>query len=155
MAGTVDEEQRTSWWHATLEWMRSFRGHPLLAIEFYSRLRAGTIGEATDILTANDTILPAVKTLAPLASPKGWAVPTLHSRIGNAPEIVMAEGDKVAVSWTITGKHTGIVACRQPAAMLPQGVNIFRVEDGRIAEIWNFRNDLWVLQQIGAVALNF
>jgi steroid delta-isomerase-like uncharacterized protein len=73
------------------------------------------------------------------------------------PEIVMADDDKVAVSWTITGKHTGqyrgFPATGKDVTL--KGVNIFRIEDGRIAEIWNFRNDLWVLQQIGAVALNF
>jgi predicted ester cyclase len=31
------------------------------------------------------------------------------------------------------------------------GVNIFRMADGRIAEIWNHRDDLALYQQLGAI----
>ena len=30
------------------------------------------------------------------------------------------------------------------------GVNIFRLEGGRIAELWNHRDDLGLMQQVGA-----
>jgi len=34
------------------------------------------------------------------------------------------------------------------------GVNIFRIENGQITEIWNHRDDLSILEQIGAVRLS-
>jgi predicted ester cyclase len=30
------------------------------------------------------------------------------------------------------------------------GVNIFRIRDGKVAEIWNHRDDLGLAQQLGA-----
>ncbi len=30
------------------------------------------------------------------------------------------------------------------------GVNIFRIRDGKIVEIWNHRDDLGLMQQLGA-----
>ena len=34
------------------------------------------------------------------------------------------------------------------------GVNIFRFENGKVAEIWNHRDDLGLMTQLGAVTMN-
>ena len=52
--------------------------------------------------------------------------------------------------WTAEGTHRGpwgtIAATRRP--MTFSGVNIFRFENGKVAEIWNYRDDLGLMQQL-------
>jgi steroid delta-isomerase-like uncharacterized protein len=67
-------------------------------------------------------------------------------------EIVIAEGEYVAARWTASGTHTGrwgnIDATGRVVTL--SGVNIFRFESGRVAEIWNHRDDLGLQEQLGA-----
>jgi steroid delta-isomerase-like uncharacterized protein len=67
-------------------------------------------------------------------------------------EIVVAEGDYVAARWTASGTHTGAWGDVEPTgrSMTFSGVNIFRFDDdGRVAEIWNHRDDLGLREQLG------
>jgi steroid delta-isomerase-like uncharacterized protein len=66
-------------------------------------------------------------------------------------DLMIAEGDMVVVRWTTKGTHTG-----QWGKVLPtgkhatfSGVNIFRIENGKVAELWNHRDDLGLMQQLG------
>lgn len=68
-------------------------------------------------------------------------------------DLVLAEGDLVAARWTASGTHTGswagVAPTGEPARF--SGVNIFRFgDDGKVAEIWNHRDDLGLLEQLGA-----
>jgi steroid delta-isomerase-like uncharacterized protein len=67
-------------------------------------------------------------------------------------EIVIAEGDYVAARWTASGTHTGrwgdVEATGRSVTF--SGVNIFRFEGGRVAEIWNHRDDLGLQEQLRA-----
>lgn len=68
-------------------------------------------------------------------------------------ERIMADGDKVAARWTITGTHQGTFL-NIPASGNPikdQGVDIFRFANGQIVEIFVNENDLGLLQQMGAI----
>ena len=49
----------------------------------------------------------------------------------------IAAGDKVVLRWTFRGKHTGI--------------NIFRIVDGKIAELWVESDDLGEQRQLGVI----
>lgn len=68
----------------------------------------------------------------------------------------VAEGDLVASRWTAGGTHTGA-----PFAGLPpsgrsfriEGMSMYRVEDGRIAEGWVSDDTLGMASQLGLVAL--
>jgi steroid delta-isomerase-like uncharacterized protein len=66
-------------------------------------------------------------------------------------EIVIAEGDYVAGRWTASGTHTGRWGDVEPTGRFVtfSGVNIFRFENGRVAEIWNHRDDLGLREQLG------
>ncbi|KAM3106993.1 ester cyclase [Phormidesmis sp. 146-33] len=64
----------------------------------------------------------------------------------------IAEANKVASRWYITGTHKGMFL-DMPAtgnAIKDQGVDIFILEGGKIAEIWVNENDLGLMKQIGA-----
>lgn len=68
-------------------------------------------------------------------------------------ERIMADGDKVAARWSITGTHKGTFL-GIPASnnkIKDQGVDIFRFDGGRIIEIFVNENDLGLLQQMGAI----
>ena len=53
--------------------------------------------------------------------------------------------------WLATGTHTGRWAGFEPTGrtMSFSAVNVCRFEDGKVAEIWNHRDDLGLQEQIG------
>jgi steroid delta-isomerase-like uncharacterized protein len=67
-------------------------------------------------------------------------------------EIMLAEDEFVAARWSATGTHSGRWGTIGPTGRRAtfSGVNIFRFENGRVAEIWNHRDDLGLLEQLGA-----
>jgi predicted ester cyclase len=66
-------------------------------------------------------------------------------------DLILAEGDLVAARWTTEGKNTGPWAGRPPTGKRARfsGVNIFRIEGGKVVELWNHRDDLGLMQQLG------
>lgn len=67
-------------------------------------------------------------------------------------EILIADGDYVAARWTAHGTHSGrwgdVDATGRFVTL--SGVNLFRFESGRVAELWNHRDDLGLQEQLGA-----
>jgi predicted ester cyclase len=68
-------------------------------------------------------------------------------------EDMMAEGNKVAVRFTACGIHRGAFMALQPTGkpITMTGIEIFRIENGKIAELWGETNLLGLMQQIGVV----
>ena len=74
--------------------------------------------------------------------------------IRNTVEDSVAEGDRVVVRWTGNGTHTGAPLMGVPAMGAPvtaQGVYVFRIVDGKIAEVWDNWDNLNVVQQLGGL----
>ena len=67
-------------------------------------------------------------------------------------ELIVAEGDLVAARWHASGTHNGRWATVEPTgrAIDYSGVNFFRIDGGKVVEIWNHRDDLGLMEQIGA-----
>jgi steroid delta-isomerase-like uncharacterized protein len=67
-------------------------------------------------------------------------------------KIVLGDGEYVAARWTASGTHTGSWGDVEPTGQFVtfSGVNIFRFEQGLVAEIWNHRDDLGLREQLGA-----
>ena len=63
---------------------------------------------------------------------------------------VIASGDRVAVRWTAIGTHQGdqlgVLATGKQVRLT--GIDILRIEDGRIVERWGETNGLEMMQQI-------
>jgi steroid delta-isomerase-like uncharacterized protein len=80
---------------------------------------------------------------------KGWrsAFPDLAVHV----DLMVAEGDLVAVRWTARGTNTGtgngIPATGRKVEV--SGTAIFRFVDGRIAEEWTSANTLSLMKQLG------
>ena len=66
-------------------------------------------------------------------------------------EILVAEGDKVAVYATYSGTMTGPMGNFPPTgkSLESKFLSIFRIENGRIAEIWVEWDNLAMLTQLG------
>ena len=68
-------------------------------------------------------------------------------------DLVLGEGDLVAARWSASGTHTSAWGDLAPTGKRAEfsGVNIFRFgQDGKVAEIWNHRDDLGLMEQLGA-----
>jgi steroid delta-isomerase-like uncharacterized protein len=77
------------------------------------------------------------------------AFPDLQWRI----DLVFGEADLVAGRCTASGTHTGSWGDLPPTGKRAEfsGVNIFRFgDDGKVVEIWNHRDDLGLMNQLGA-----
>ena len=62
----------------------------------------------------------------------------------------VAQGDIVAVRWSARGASTGRFLMLPPTGGTVEysGVSMYRVEDDRIAEIWEARNTLGIMLQL-------
>ncbi len=76
------------------------------------------------------------------------AFPDLQFKV----DLTVAEGDLVAARWTASGTNTGPWGETGPTGKSAtfSGVNFFRFAEGKVAEIWNHRDDLGLMQQLGA-----
>jgi len=79
----------------------------------------------------------------------GWlaAVPDLQV---DAVDVV-AEGDRVCIRYIAYGTHTGTLLGQAGTGkpIKVDGINIYRLVDGKIAETWQFMDALNLLRQIG------
>jgi steroid delta-isomerase-like uncharacterized protein len=67
-------------------------------------------------------------------------------------DFILAEDDFVAARWTASGTHLGTWAGVEPTGneMRFSGINVFRFSEGKVVELWNHRDDLGLMQQLGA-----
>ena len=78
------------------------------------------------------------------------AFPNNHLAI----EHLVAEDDKVVARWTSYNTHTGANFLNIPASGNPiivTGTTIYRLEDGKIIEMWHNEDTLGMLQQLGMI----
>ena len=66
-------------------------------------------------------------------------------------DLIVGEGDFVVGTLDGVGYHLGSWGGLEPTGMRAtfSAVNIFRFEDGKVAEIWNHRDDLGLMEQLG------
>jgi steroid delta-isomerase-like uncharacterized protein len=82
-----------------------------------------------------------------IASDFRGAFPDLHTAI----DFMVEEGEFVVSRWTAEGTHTGMWGDISPTGKRIRfcGVNIYRIRNGKVIELWNHRDDLGVMQQLG------
>lgn len=67
-------------------------------------------------------------------------------------DLIVGEENFVVGRWTASGTHRGTWGMLEPTGRRAtfSAVNIFRFEKGKVAEIWNHRDDLGLIEQVGA-----
>ncbi len=77
------------------------------------------------------------------------AFPDLHITTDD----LIAEGDKVTKVWTAHSTHKGdfmgIPATGK--SIVIKGIEVFRIADGKIAELWASMDNLGMMQQLGVI----
>ena len=77
------------------------------------------------------------------------AFPDLHITTDD----LIAEGDKVTKIWTARCTHKGELM-GIPATgkqIVVKGIEVFRIADGKIAELWASMDNLGMMQQLGVI----
>ena len=66
---------------------------------------------------------------------------------------MIAEGDRVMARWTFFGVHQGEYFGLPPTnrRVSYSGINIFRIENRKIAEIWDLIDRIWLWQHLGVI----
>jgi steroid delta-isomerase-like uncharacterized protein len=68
-------------------------------------------------------------------------------------EDMVAEGNKVTARFTASGIHRGPFMGLSPTGkpITMTGIEIFRIENGKIAELWGEANMFGLMQQLGII----
>jgi predicted ester cyclase len=113
----------------------------------------GDLG-VVDELVAPDAVPPHG---SEVSGPRAYKQEIMQIRDGLADyetvvEDVFGVGDRVAIRWRTTGRHTGPLFGFAPTgrSVCIPGVDIFRVVDGKIVEHWGEEAMPSLLGQIGA-----
>ena len=128
-----------------------------LVRRFYEEAwRDGELG-VIDELFADDYVRHDLRPGDPPPGPRGMRQITADFRaafpdLSFVVDIMVADGDLVAARWTASGTNTGPWGGMAPTGRTAtlSGVNIFRFEHDKVAEIWNHRDDLGLREQLGA-----
>lgn len=66
---------------------------------------------------------------------------------------VIGDGDMVATLWTVTGTHKGELFGIAPSGktVTVEGMNFYRLANGKVTEVWTQFDSLAMLQQLGAI----
>ena len=122
-------------------------------------LNNGTWREAADVVYTTTFVLHDPMAPPGLVGPQGvkdylydpWfaAFPDAQFTI----EDLIAEGDKVVGRATLRGTHRGALMGIAPTGkhVTVTGIAIYRVEEGKIAEMWDNSDILGLMQQLGAI----
>ena len=127
-----------------------------LVRRFYQEVWAdGNVGFADAVFAADyvrhdlrpTQALPGPAGQAKIAADFRRAFPDLRWEV----DLLMGEADMVVGRWTASGTHTGPWGAIEPTGTTVSfsGVNIFRFAAGKVAEIWNHRDDLGLMNQVG------
>ncbi len=112
-----------------------------------------------DLAAADDLLAQDFALHTPLPSPPGiqgmndviTACRAAFEHLDVTVEDMVAEGDRVAARFTARGIHKGAFMGFAPAgkSVTMTGIEIFRIENGKIAELWGEANLLGVMGQLG------
>jgi steroid delta-isomerase-like uncharacterized protein len=78
------------------------------------------------------------------------AFPDIHVKV----EDIISDNDKVVVRSSISGTQTGLLMGKIPASgkhVVWNGIDIFKINDGKITDRWSQRDLFSLMEQIGAL----
>jgi len=116
----------------------------------------GNLAVADELIAADVVDHDAFPGQAPGRDGQKQHVTLLHAgftEIRFTIQDVIAEGDKVMDHWTATMTHHGEFMGILPSGkqVTITGIDISRIADGRMVELWHREDTLGLLQQLGAI----
>lgn len=122
------------------------------AEELWNQGQASLIGDFVTVdIVVHGPGFPDMKGLAAFTDSYALfrtAFPDFHVTIDE----LVAEGDKVALRWTESGTHkgeyAGIAATGKHVTWT--GMSVYRITNGKIAEMWVNQDDVGLLRQLSA-----
>ena len=112
-----------------------------------------------DLYAADDLLAPNFALHIPLPSRPGisgmndviTACRAAFDHLDVTVEDMVAEGDMVAARFTARGIHKGVFMGLPPTgkSITMTGIEIFRIADGKIAELWGEANLMGIMSQLG------
>lgn len=125
--------------------------------KFFGSLNAGDVDGAARLLASEYVeyggppgLPPGISGFRAFIAMVTGAFPDLHVEVHE----VFGEGDRIAARLTVSGTHRGVLmGTIQPTGkhVAWDGIDIFRVKNGRIMERWNSRDLLGLMRQLGVV----
>jgi steroid delta-isomerase-like uncharacterized protein len=117
----------------------------------------GALGVAEEIFAATcvhhtfDPITPALEDGPEGAKNMVTAYRTAFPDTRFTFDDLFAEGDRVLIRWTAQGTHTGSLMGVAPTQMkvTVHGMDVYRVAEGKIQEIWINWDTMGFMQQLG------
>lgn len=102
-------------------------------------------------LAGNPEPMKGAESVKQAAQMYSSAFPDWH----NTLDMVIAEGNIVVTQWTERGTHQGVFQGIAPTGKQVTfiGMDIFRIDNGKIVEQWVYADMLGFMQQIGAVQM--
>jgi len=114
-----------------------------------------------DLSAANELLAPNFALHTPLPSAPGiqgmndviTACRAAFEHLNVTIDDMLADGDRVAARFTACGMHKGAFMGLPPTgkSITMTGIEIFRIENGKIAELWGEANLLGLMQQLGII----
>jgi len=128
-----------------------------LVRRFYDEVWSGGNVDVAEEIFAQDYVrhdlrptraAPGGAGMAAIAAAFRGAFPDLRMDV----DLILSDGELVAARWTSAGTFSGPWGDVSPTGVRAtfSGVNIFRIRDGRVVELWNHRDDLGLMEQLGA-----
>jgi steroid delta-isomerase-like uncharacterized protein len=112
-----------------------------------------------DLIAANELLSPGFALHVPLPCSPGIAgindvisaCRAAFEQLNVTVEDMVAEDDRVAARFTARGIHKGAFMGLPPTgkSITMTGIEIFRIENGKIAELWGEANLIGLMQQLG------
>ena len=112
-----------------------------------------------DLVAADDLLAPDFTLHIPLPSRPGisgmndviTACRAAFEHLDVTVEDMVAEGDMVAARFSARGIHQGVFMGLPPTnkSIIMTGIEIFRIKDGKINELWGEANLLGLMSQLG------
>jgi steroid delta-isomerase-like uncharacterized protein len=121
---------------------------------FESGPSGGDIATADALLAPDFTLHVPLPVSGPGIEAINKVITTCRAAFGGLNvtiEDMIADGDKVACRFTARGVHTGAFMGVPPTGktITMTGIEIFRIENGKIAELWGEANLMGLMQQLG------
>jgi steroid delta-isomerase-like uncharacterized protein len=126
---------------------------------WFEALNNGTWAEAADALYTTTFVIHDPFAPPGLVGPQGLKAYAYEPWFAGFPdtqatvEDMIAEGDKVVARYTMRGTHRGAFMGIAPTGkhVTLTSISINRIEEGKMAEMWDNSDVLGLLQQLGAI----